>query len=66
MGLQTENEYINKNNKRLRRGYTTGSCAAAAAKGAVQMLLGGERVEEVELMTPRGILLRLSLEEIDQ
>lgn len=66
MGLQTENEYINKKDKRLRRGYTTGSCAAAAAKGAVQMLLGGERVEEVELMTPGGIVLRLSLEEIDQ
>ena len=66
MGLQTEDEYVEKNNKRLRRGYTTGSCAAAAAKGAAMMLLGGERIDSVELMTPRGILLELSLEEVSR
>ena len=33
-----ENKYIIKNNKRLRYGYTTGSCAAGAASGAVRML----------------------------
>lgn len=66
MGLQAEDEYVEKKDKRLRRGYTTGSCAAAAAKGAAQMLLGGERVEGVELLTPKGILLRLALEEIRQ
>lgn len=64
MGLRTEDEYVEKNNKRLRRGYTTGSCAAAAAKGAAMMLLGGGQVDGVELMTPKGILLKLSLEEI--
>lgn len=64
MSLQAEDEYIRKHNKKLRRGYTTGSCAAAAAKGAAAMLLGGKRIEQVELMTPKGILLKLSLEEI--
>ena len=64
MGTGLENHYIVKNNKKMRFGYTTGSCAAAACKGAVDMLLGGERIEQVELMTPKGILLHLKLEEI--
>ena len=50
--------------KKLRCGYTTGSCAAAAVRGACEMLLGGNRVTQVELMTPKGVLLRLPLEEI--
>lgn len=59
-----ENYYVIKNNKKMRFGYTTGSCAAAACKGAVQMLLGGKKTELVELMTPKGILLTLELQEI--
>ena len=59
-----ENYYVIKNNKKMRFGYTTGSCAAAACKGAVQMLLGGMKIESVELMTPKGILLNLTLENI--
>lgn len=66
VGLLTEDEFVTRNNRKLRRGYTTGSCAAAAAKGAAMMLLGGKRVEQVELMTPKGILLRLPLAEICQ
>lgn len=54
-------QYVYKNNRKMRLGYTTGSCAAAAAKAAARMLLSGERVEEVELMTPKGILLRLEV-----
>lgn len=59
-----EDAYIVKDNKRLRLGYTTGSCAAAAAKAATAMLLGRELVEEAALMTPKGILLHLLIEEI--
>lgn len=49
--------------KKLRFGYTTGSCAAAACKGAVQMLLGRKEVTETELLTPKGIRLFLELED---
>lgn len=56
-------EYVVKQNKRLRCGYTTGSSAAAAAKAAADRLLGGGDASQVELMTPKGILLRLNVEE---
>lgn len=57
-------EFVYKDQKKLRLGYTTGTCAAAATKAAAQMLLGGEAVEEVELAAPAGILLRLPVERI--
>ncbi len=47
----------------MRLGYTTGSCAAGAAKAALQMLLTGKPVPYVELTTPKGI--RLNLEVLD-
>lgn len=63
-GNGLEDYFVIRNQKKMRFGYTTGSCAAAACKGAARMLLGGERLEQVELMTPKGILLKLKLEEI--
>lgn len=59
-----EDAYVMKDNKKLRMGYTTGSCAAAASKAAVHMLLLDDRVEETALMTPKGILLHLLIEDI--
>lgn len=59
-----EDYYIIKNNKKMRFGYTTGSCAAAAAKGAAKMLLSRELCRKVDLMTPKGILLHLELQDI--
>ncbi len=61
-----EDYYIIQNNKKLRYGYTTGSCSAAATKAAVLMLLGGERIEQVELMTPKKIPIYLEVLEITQ
>ena len=59
-----EDKYIIKNNKRLRYGYTTGSCAAGATRGAARMLLSGDSLSEVELQTPKGITLNLQLHDI--
>ena len=58
------NEYIEKGGQRLRLGYTTGSCAAAAAKAAALMLVTGQRVSQVQLKTPKGLDLILEIEDI--
>lgn len=59
-----EEYYIIKNGKKLHYGYTTGSCAAAATKAAASMLFTGEVVSQVELHTPKGIVLDLEVKEI--
>lgn len=50
--------------ERLRKGYTTGSCAAAATKAALQMLLGEEEIQVVSLITPNQTQLYLDVEHI--
>ena len=55
--------FRNSNGKLLRCGYTTGSCAAAAAKGAAEMLLCQSIVAAVSLDTPKGLPLSLMLED---
>ena len=55
------NSFIYRGTKKLRCGYTTGSCAAGAAKAAADMLLGGKIVSQTGLMTPAGISLVLDV-----
>lgn len=58
--------YVYRNKKKLRKGYTTGTCAAAAAKAAAYMLLTGCMCDKVTLETPGKIRLQLPVTEICQ
>ncbi len=57
-------QYVVKNQKKLALGYTTGSCAAGAAKAAAEALLSGQPVRQIRLMTPKGIALTLDIEDM--
>ena len=56
--------YVYKNQKKMRCGYTTGTCACAAAKAAAYMLLSGRKMESVNVVTPMGVSLTLTVEKI--
>lgn len=56
--------YVYVNNRRLRRGHTTGTCAAAASKAAATALLTQEEVDSVTILTPKGITLDLPVEDL--
>ncbi len=48
----------------MRYGFTTGSCAAAAAKAAAYMLLTGREKTEITIETPKGIPYTAQIREI--
>lgn len=50
--------------KELRKGFTTGSCGAAAAKAALYMLLTGGVKDEIEIITPGGAVFRTEVKDI--
>lgn len=54
-------EYIYRGKEKLRCGYTTGSCAAAAAKAAAEMLISEIKLSKVQINTPKGIILDLDV-----
>ena len=53
--------FVIKDGKRLRCGYTTGSCAAGAAKAAAKMLVSGSEISSIDIMTPSGVELELQV-----
>ena len=52
--------------KIMRYGFTTGSCAAAAAKAAAYMLLTGGKKTKITIETPKGIPYTAELFEINR
>ncbi|MDK2919077.1 MAG: cobalt-precorrin-5B (C1)-methyltransferase [Candidatus Petromonas sp.] len=55
------NKYTVKDGKKMRYGYTTGSCAAAAAKAAVFMAVNNRIIQSIEIDTPKGWKLNLKV-----
>ena len=58
--------YINQGAKRLRCGYTTGSCATLASKAAAKSLLTKTTIKEASIMTPKGIPVKVDILEMTQ
>lgn len=58
-------EYVYIDGKKYKRGYTTGSCAAAASKASVYMLLTKEKIYNINIDTPKGIPLTLCVRNIE-
>lgn len=53
--------YIAAGGKRVRCGYTTGTCAALAAQGAARLLITGKAIGTARLMTPKGLAVEAPL-----
>ena len=54
--------YVIKDGKKLRCGYTTGSCATAASKASTVGIITGMIPDFIEIDTPAGITLNLEVE----
>ena len=59
-------QFIYKGTQKLRRGFTTGTCAAAAAGAAVHLLLTGEALSSVEVLLPGGEQLAIPVAKSEQ
>lgn len=65
-GVEERFRYVHSGMKLLRRGYTTGTCAALAAQAAARALLLGEEPADASLTTPAGIAVRVPVEMLSQ
>ncbi len=60
---QTKYEMVN--GRAYRIGYSTGSCATAASKAAVLMLLGEKKVDKIQIRIPSGDLITLPIQDVE-
>lgn len=58
-------EYVVKKGKALRLGYTTGSCATAAATASAEMLLTGEMTDRVLITLPSGEQVAFVIDDVE-
>lgn len=58
-------QYMDVGQKRMRCGYTTGTCAAGAARAAAEALLSGSFPAQVCVETPAGIAVTLEPEALE-
>lgn len=61
-----EQGYVYHNGKKLRKGYTTGSCATAAATAAALLLFHDEEHESVNITTPNDVTLHIPIETLER
>lgn len=64
--ISPEEAYIYVGQQKLRRGYTTGSCAAAAAQAAARVLFGEEEPKTVKLTVPKGLTLCIPVHSVQK
>ena len=63
MNTGSVDKFVYRQNRKLRLGHTTGTCAAAASKAALTMLLSQNVVRTVKITTPNGTELELLIED---
>ncbi|MCM1218394.1 MAG: cobalt-precorrin-5B (C(1))-methyltransferase CbiD [Lachnospiraceae bacterium] len=64
-GLRMEIERLLPDFYTLHTGFTTGSCATAAAKAALWGLLKGEKLSEVRFLIPEGETMKMDVESVE-
>ncbi|EMS73106.1 cobalt-precorrin-5B (C(1))-methyltransferase CbiD [Ruminiclostridium cellobioparum] len=57
-------DFVVKEGRKLKCGFTTGSCATGAAKACAEMLLTDKTIAGIAIDTPKGIRLNLQVEDI--
>ncbi|MFV0448876.1 MAG: cobalt-precorrin-5B (C(1))-methyltransferase CbiD [Vibrio sp.] len=63
MSQTAEADIVWHRGKSYRTGYTTGSCATAAAKVAALMVMRQQPIHQVSIVTPSGVALNLNVED---
>lgn len=63
MSMAAQMDTVWHHGRQYRKGYTTGSCATAAAKVAALMALRQQVIDQVSIVTPSGVTLYLNVEQ---